>query len=138
MRMALAVFVMILAVSVSAKAKSDADRTAIKNVISGQIDAFRRDDANSAYSFAAPSIQRLFPSPEVFMNMVRSGYSVVYRPQSYEFGLLDFARGKWLQPVSLIGPRGRPMDAIYVMEQQPGGEWKIACVFLMKSQGESA
>lgn len=129
---------LVLLVSVPARAQSDADRAAIKQVITSQIAAFRQDDAATAYSFAAPSIKMMFPSPEVFMEMVRTGYGAVYRPQSFDFGPLDMADGQIVQPVRLIGPDGRPMVALYVMEQQEGGEWKIAGVYMLKGSGETA
>ena len=80
----------------------------------------------------------MFPSPEVFMEMVRTGYGAVYRPQAFDFGPLDKADGKWVQPVRLIGPDGRPMVALYIMEQQADGEWKIAGVHMLKGRGETA
>lgn len=129
---------LVLFVSAAARAQSDADRAAIKQVIASQIMAFRQDDAAAAYSYAAPSIRMMFPSPEVFMEMVRAGYGAVYRPQSFDFGPLDTSDGQLVQPVRLVGPDGQPMVALYVMEQQPGGEWKIAGVYMLKGTGETA
>lgn len=121
-----------------AVAQTEADRTAVQGVITSQIEAFRADNAASAYSHAAPNVKAMFPSPDVFMEMVRIGYSAVYRPQSFEFGPLDQADGKWVQPVRLIGPDGQPKVALYVMEQQADGSWKIAGVHLLKGRGAAA
>ncbi len=129
---------LVLLVSTPVRAQSDADRAAIKQVITSQIAAFRQDDAAMAYSYAAPSIRMMFPSPEVFMEMVRTGYGAVYRPQSFDFGPLDKSDGQLVQPVRLVGPQGQPMVALYVMEQQPSGEWKIAGVYMLKGTGETA
>jgi len=125
-------------VSAPARAQSDADRAAVKQVITEQIAAFRQDDAATAYSYAAPSIKMMFPSPDRFMEMVRTGYGAVYRPQSFDFGPLDKADGQLVQPVRLVGPDGQPMVALYVMEQQEDGAWKIAGVYMLKGSGETA
>ena len=59
------------------------------------------------------------------MNMVRTGYQPVYRPQSVEF--LDLVPGDLgpVQRVHLVGPDGRAVIAHYSMEQQPDGSWRI-------------
>ena len=62
-----------------------ADRAAIRETIQAQLDAFRRDDGETAFGFASPTIQSLFGTPELFMQMVRQGYRPVYRPQVFEF-----------------------------------------------------
>lgn len=128
----------VLLVSATARAQSDADRAAIKQVISGQIQAFRQDDAAAAYAHAAPNIKAMFPTAETFMRMVRNGYGAVYRPQSFDFGPLDHSDGKWVQPVRLIGPDGAPKVALYVMQRQADGTWKIAGVYMLEGRGESA
>ena len=67
---------------------ADDDVTAMKEVrdtISSQIDAFKKNDFNRAYTFAAPNIQAQFPSPEVFGLMVRKGYPIIWRPKSFKF-----------------------------------------------------
>lgn len=134
----LVVMMAVLLAAAPARAGSEDAASRIHAVIASQIEAFQRDDAASAYFHAAPGIQKLFPNPEVFMEMVRTGYGAVYRPQSFDFGPLDTADGQIVQPVRLIGPDGRPMVALYVMEQQEGGEWKIAGVYMLKGAGETA
>ena len=138
MRFTFVIILLAAAFAGPVRAQSAADRTAIQSVISSQIEAFRHDDAAAAYSFAAPSIRQLFPTPEVFLEMVRAGYRSVYRPQSFDFGPLDRADGQWVQPVRLVGPDGVPMVALYVMEQQPGGAWKVAGVYMLRGKGEAA
>jgi hypothetical protein len=106
---------------------SDSDKSQFRSIISGQIEAFRADDGERAYSFAAPIIKRIFPTPDTFMSMVRNGYQPVYRPQSFEFGDASLApSGRPTQRVKLIGPDGLSYEAIYTMEQQPDGTWQIS------------
>lgn len=110
----------------TAQSLSDADKSAFQSIITGQIDAFRADDGARAYEFAAPMIRRIFPSPDMFMAMVRKGYPQVYRPQSYRFGEAGYsASGRPTQRLTIVGPDGISYEAIYTMEQQPDGSWQI-------------
>lgn len=113
------------------------DRGAIRTIIEGQIDAFQRDDGDKAYSFASPTIQGLFPSVDQFMAMVRGGYQPVYRPQAVVFGeVLDTPRGP-IQRVFLTGPTGKNWVAIYSLQQQPDGSWRISGCQLVEDKGET-
>lgn len=105
---------------------ADADRVAIEDVIRGQMDAFGRDDAQAAYRFAAPNIHALFPSAEIFLEMVRRAYAPVYRPQDARFRPPEATEDGMRQSVILRGPDGRYVTAIYTMQRQPDGSWKIA------------
>ena len=110
----------------TAQTLSDADKSAFQSIITGQIDAFQADDGPRAYEFAAPMIRQIFPNPDVFMTMVRKGYPQVYRPQSYRCGEAGLsASGRPTQRVTIVGPDGISYEAIYTMEQQPGGTWRI-------------
>jgi hypothetical protein len=114
-----------------------ADQQAILGTIRAQLDAFQADDGARAFSYATPQLRDLFGTPENFMAMVRGGYQPVYRPRSVEF--LD-ARivpgeggGRTGQAVRFVGPDGTAVIAIYTMERQPDGSWRIAAVQLVRT-----
>jgi hypothetical protein len=110
-----------------------ADRGAIRTVIDNQLAAFRRDDAVTAFGFAAPNIQDMFGTPEHFLAMVRQGYQPVYRPSEVRFGELVRIDGRLTQLVHLVGPDGVPELALYFMERQPDGVWRITgCVLTVE------
>lgn len=115
-----------------------ADRAAIRGVIGAQIEAFRRDDGAAAFAFASPGIQRLFGDPDSFMRMVRGGYQPVYRPRDVVFRDLVRLSGDLVQVVEVVGPDGRRVLALYPMEQQPDGSWRIAGCQLVEPDDESA
>jgi hypothetical protein len=115
-----------------------ADRATIRSVITDQIAAFRRDDAATAFGFAAPNIQAMFGSPERFLSMVRDAYQPVYRPSDVAFGELVRIAGELVQLVQVVGPDGAPRLALYVMERQPDGTWRIAGCTLTAGQGAAA
>jgi hypothetical protein len=98
----------------------------IRQVIEGQLDAFQRDAKAEAFSYASPDIQRMFRNPDRFMQMVRSGYPQVYRPRAVDFqALRAVSDGRAIQEVFFVGPDGAGVLALYVMERQPDGTWKI-------------
>ncbi len=109
-----------------AQALSPADGSAIQGVIADQIQAFRHDDGATAFSFATPALREMFMTPENFMDMVRNGYQPVYRPRRYTFEPPRTEDGQIVERVDLVGPDGRRATAVYTMEQQPDGQWRIA------------
>ncbi len=112
-------------------AAAEGDSSAIRSVIQNQIDAFRHDDGAAAYGFAAPTIKQIFPTVGAFMDMVRGQYQPVYRPRSVTFGALSDTPSGLQQKVFLVGPDGQPWVALYTLERQPDGTWKInSCVLL--------
>lgn len=137
MRRIVASTLLLLALGAPAGAEDALPETelgAIRGVIEGQLQAFRDDDGRRAYGFAAPGIQLIFPNAEVFMAMVRDGYTPVYRSAEIEFRDIDpLPEGRWLQQVLIVGMDGSVVLALYTMERQPNGMWKIAGCTLAKS-----
>lgn len=132
---ALLLFLCALAGPASAQADlSAADRASIQAVITRQIDAFRRDDAEAAFSFASPSIQDQFGTPGRFLDMVRRAYPAVHRPRLVEFTGLRLNDGAVVQQVELIGPDGASELALYTMERDPAGTWRISGCTLVESE----
>ncbi|MGD9509589.1 MAG: DUF4864 domain-containing protein [Geminicoccaceae bacterium] len=106
------------------------DAEAIRSVVEHQLQAFRADDGQQAFSYASPAIQSIFKNADTFMSMVRAGYRPIYRPREVEFRDLVAVEGRWTQRVLVVGPDGVPVVAQYVMEKQPDGSWRIdGCVF---------
>ena len=108
-----------------ATAAHAADDASIQRVISAQIDAFRHDDAQAAFSYASPRIQALFGDAPHFLAAVRRNYAPVYRPRSFSFGALTDGAAP-IQRVEIVGPQGEGEEALYFMEHQPDGSWRIA------------
>ena len=117
----------------SAPALAADEIVAAQSVIRSQEQAFSRDDAATAYSFAAPEIKRIFPDANIFMSMVQSGYAPVYRHKSFEFGEAR-AEGDWVaQRVHIVDEDGQGWEALYTLEQQADGSFKITGCTLLKA-----
>jgi len=117
---------------------SAADRAAIQGVIGAQLDAFRHDQGEKAFGFASPNIQSMFGDPPHFMAMVEQGYPQVYRPRSTRFDDLVTINGRIVQRVAIIGPDGTPVLALYTMEREPDGTWRIDGCALAKPDAVGA
>ncbi len=131
-RIARLLFAFILVVGIGGPKLAVADDLdAIRSLVQKQLDAFQADDGGGAYSLAAPGIQTLFPSPEIFMDMVRQRYQPVYRPKSVTFGTLTEGPNGPMQKVFLVGPDGKNYVAVYTLERQEDGSWKISGCYIV-------
>ncbi|KYG97975.1 DUF4864 domain-containing protein [Bradyrhizobium sp. DOA1] len=130
---------LLVAVSlIFSSAAAHADDVGIaQGVIRAQEQAFARDDAAAAYSHAAPAIKEIFPAPNIFMSMVQNGYAPVYRHKSFEFGDSKIEGGWIAQRVHIVDANGDAWVALYTLEQQADGSYKITGCSLLKA-GQAA
>jgi Domain of unknown function (DUF4864) len=125
-------FVLLLGVTLHAAEPSVTQKQAMQAAISAQLDAFNADRDADAYAQAAPAIKNYFPTIESFLSMVKRGYGPVYRHKSYSFGssFADHA-GRNAQRVIIDAADGKRYEALYTLELQPDGSWKISgCTLL--------
>ena len=76
--------------------------------------------------------------PQQFMSMVRNGYQPVYRPRSTQFGVFEEVQGQFVQHVEVEGPDGVSRTALYTMEREPDGTWRISGCVLTESRSVGA
>jgi hypothetical protein len=108
---------------------SAADAKAVREVIEAQLAAFAADDADKAFSYAAPGIRAMFVTAERFLAMVRQGYPVVHRPAAVTFLRPEWLDDKLIQRVQMTDAAGAPWMVVYELERQADRAWRIAaCV----------
>lgn len=117
---------------------SNADHDGIQQTIRGQMNAFQHDDASGAFGYAAPRTQQRFGDANFFLDMVRTGYPPVYHPRAVDFTTLARHEGGIIQSVELVGPDGGAYTALYTMEREPDGSWRIIACTLVPSQRTGA
>jgi hypothetical protein len=122
-----------LLIGLACPARAADDVAAAQDVIRSQAEAFGRDDAAAAYSYAAPVIKGIFPQAEIFMSMVQQGYAPVYRHKSFEFGEARASDGTIAQRVHIIDANGEAWEALYTLELEPDGSLKITGCSLLKA-----
>jgi Domain of unknown function (DUF4864) len=122
-------------IGLAAPTRAGDDVAAAQAVIRSQAEAFSRDDAETAYSYAAPAIHDMFPQADIFMSMVQRSYAPVYRHKSFEFGEARASNGTIAQRVHIVDENGEAWEALYTLEQEADGSVKIiGCVLLKAGQ----
>jgi hypothetical protein len=135
--MRLVILLLALLFSLSPPALAADDVAAAQSVIRSQEQAFSRDDAAAAYSYAAPAIKEIFPEADIFMLMVQNSYAPVYRHRSFEFGEARAEGDEVAQRVHIIDADGEAWEALYTLERQGDGSLKITGCSLLKT-GQAA
>lgn len=104
---------------------------AIEATIQGQFDAFIASDLPKAFSFASPTIQGIFGTPENFATMVQQGYPMVWRPGAVKYLGLRMVAGSLFQKVAITDQAG----ALHVLEYEmipDGAGWMIGGVQVLR------
>ncbi len=109
----------------------------IQTVIQSQIEAFKADDFETAYSFASPKIKGFYRNPDRFGLMVREGFPMVWRPGSVEYLGMRRDGGHHVQTVMITDGEGTIHMLEYKMIQNDGG-WQIDAVYPIRNVAPAA
>lgn len=114
-----------------------AQESAMQQTILDQLDAFRSDDFDRAFTFASPTIKGIFMTPQNFGAMVTQGYPMVHRPGAVKMLDARDVAGKLWQKVMITDEGGRTHMLDYQMVETPEG-WQINAVQLLPEPGVGA
>lgn len=101
------------------------DTQAIQAAVQSQLDAFAEDDAVGAFALVTPATRIQFGNPDNFLHMVKTQYSPVYRHRLALFSGPEVIDGTTIQVVRLADRDGYVWLAVYRMQQETDGNWKI-------------
>ena len=116
----------------------DGDWTAIKALIAEQLAALKAGDGSKAFTYASPGIREQFGNAGTFLEMVRTSYGALISARYTEFLEGAVIEGRVIQPLRLVGADNSVLVALYTMERQPTGGWKIAGCILAPSTVRAA
>ena len=104
-------------------------------IIESQIQAFLDENAELAYSYAAPLIKMKFNNPQEFMYMVKNYYEPVYNPKQFQFIDAKYFEGAIFHQLQVISQKNESFLATYSLIQDEG-KWKISgcAVYPMQNQ----
>jgi hypothetical protein len=104
-------------------------------IIESQIQAFLDENAELAYSYAAPLIKMKFNNPLEFMSMVKNYYEPVYNPKQFYFIDARYFEGAIYHQLQVISQQDESFLATYSLIQDEG-KWKISgcAVYPMQKQ----
>jgi hypothetical protein len=134
----------IVALAVAAFARAEdveptaRDWQAIKGVIGDQLVALRKDDGTRAFGFATRALQAQFESAENFMRMVHAGYQPLIDARYDEFLEGAMIEGRVIQPLRIVLTDDTVLVALYTMQKDDDGRWRIAGCILAPSTTKSA
>jgi multidrug efflux pump subunit AcrA (membrane-fusion protein) len=118
-------------------AQTEAGAKDAGSVVMRQLEAFRRDDFDTAFTFASAEIRQLFDRAR-FEQMVRTGYPEIARSASAVVdGVQPGDAGQLYLFVRVRGANGRSVEAVYEMVLEDG-RWHINGVITRPDPGEKA
>ena len=120
-----------------AAAVGTAESKAIQAAVQRQFDAFDRDDAAAAFAQAGKAARERFGTPERFMEMVKAQYQAVYRRRSVIFTDIERVDGLTIQSVRVTDADDRVWVALYQMQQEADGQWRILGCQLLETKSVS-
>ena len=130
-------FLILLFVTLGLSTPLQAQGNDIEATIGAQIEALQADDFADAFTYASPTIQGIFGTPENFGIMVQRGFPMVLRPEQLKFLELRDVEGRMFQKVMITDAQGRVHLLDYQMIDLESG-WKINGVQIITAPGVSA
>ena len=108
-----------------------------QSVVSGQIEAFRAGDGETALGFAGASFRNAYQNPERFLvDIDRAGYAPLTQSRSHSFGEYRILEDETVvQIVLIVGPELRLYEAIYQLGMEDDGSWRVRGVVMRKQDG---
>ena len=113
------------------------DVSDIRAMVQAQLDALAVDDADRAFSFAAPGIRKIVGTAQNFLAMVRTGYPVVHRPASVAFLKAEMQGAEIIQAVQMTDAKGVAWLALYSVQRQSDKSWRISGCMVVPNEGRA-
>ncbi len=129
-------FIAVIFIFISTILAAD-EQTDIQNTISNQLEAFASDDFTEAFTHASPGIKDIFGSVDNFSRMVKKGYPMVWRYNSFQFLKLEETPQGYSQIVRITNKKDELFLLKYFMKNI-SGIWKISGVIIIENSDFSA
>jgi hypothetical protein len=102
------------------------DWKAIQQVIAAQRAALVAGDGDEAFGYATPELRAQFGDANNFTAMVQVAYPALLTARYAEFLDGEVVEGRVVQPLRLIGSDNSVRLALYTLEKQANGAWRIS------------
>lgn len=113
------------------------DAQAIRETVRSQLDAFAGDDAAAAFELATTSVRTLFGDADRLLQTIKRQFPPVYRHRDVVFSAPEIIGGRALQLVRLTDADCQVWVAVFVMQQETSGTWRIDGCRLVKTNSVS-
>jgi hypothetical protein len=124
-------------VIVTPEARAQTDEKAAAEPVMRQLEAFRKNDYDTAYTFASEQIHQLFDRA-AFERMVKTGYpEIADSVRASVVATRTGPDGHVYLVITIRGANGQQIEAMYDMVRE-SGSWKINGVVARPDPGEEA
>lgn len=131
----LGALILLALLPLAAGAQPAVDEKAAAEPVFRQLDAFRRNDYDTAYAFASAEIHSLF-TRETFERMVKERYPEIAACAHARIASSRSENGRIYLIVKIRGANGSHVEAVYEMVRETGA-WKINAVIAQPDPGET-
>lgn len=114
---------------------SEAVKKELAAVIDAQLAAFRANDFEKAYGFAASAIKDLFAA-DAFEKMVRTAYPVIAHSSTADYGMTFDTGEEAVVNVRISNAEKKSVEYQYLLKKEDG-QWRIGGVAEVRAQGLS-
>jgi hypothetical protein len=121
----------------TASEMDSADVKAIQEVVQSQLNALDEDDAVRAFALATESTRSVIGSAENFLRMIKEEYDPIYRHRRALFSTPEVIDGNTIQIVRVTARDNHVWLAVYKMQQESDGKWKIEGCQLLETTSVS-
>lgn len=105
---------------------SQEDQLAIKTVVASQLAALADDNADAAFALATADTRSRLRNSDIFLQIIKQQFTPIYRHQRALFSPPEVIAGRMVQIVRLTDSESSVWLAIYQMQKESDGQWKIA------------
>ncbi|MES2536040.1 MAG: DUF4864 domain-containing protein [Pseudomonadota bacterium] len=118
----------------SAEEVAAPDAQEIHALVQEQLEAFANDDAEKAFDLTTDSAREQLGSADDFLLMIKTEYPAIYRHRRALFSVAESVAGNTFQIVRLTDGENNVWLAIYQVERESNGRWKIdGCILVATS-----
>lgn len=101
------------------------DVRSIQAVVRSHIDALTQDDAEQVFESATSATQVEFGSAEDFLQLIKREYRPIYQSRQAIFSYPEVIDGDTIQMVNVTDDSSHVWVALFRMERDSDGSWKI-------------
>lgn len=110
---------------------------AVTRVVQSQLNAFADDDAERAYGLATLATQSLAGTPHELLRIIKQRFTPIYRHRHALFSEPEIIGAHALQVVQLTDHDDLVWIAIYEVEREEDGSWKVDGCRLFETNNQS-
>ena len=103
---------------------SESDKATIRQLIEKQLQAFKQNDQETAFSLTSPTIQRKFTLQD-FIKTVKNKYNAIIEPRSIMFRGFTLVNDFPALVATIMDQEGNLAQAIFVVQHQRDYSWRI-------------